>query len=543
MEEKILTPYMVWQDFNPVKEALEVSIIGSESTPDYKKIEYFFTSKNADDGKLRVFTQVFYKQGSTKKMPCVLFVQDYDGAIDMQMVKGFTDEGYAVVTFDYLGKKENKENCTVYPPSLEYGNIAKAGEHLTKATPNAKATCVYLWSKVGRRVISFIETMSFIDCDKIACIGNNNGADIMWQITAMDGRVKVGVPINNIGWKYAIQNENVLSDEAQRWVIGCANQSYVNLVRVPIFYAGGTNSNISNFDKLEETLHLLDRNQTEVKYCLSAGLGNQIEQSSFNTIIKFLNHIFFNKTDFAEKPTISYKVGEELEINVVIDDATVVSKVVLNISYNEQNPLQRNWEKEMLNCNFLGESTYRTQISSFMKTFYAFCNIYYKDGTMLSTSVITGELPKVLNSEVGSRILYEVKYGVSDFFAETNEFFIEDELVHIGSGVMELRGICTKKGALATHTINGMQFVPEDINLLQFDTFSNTATTFYVELLQDTEKYFCKLTLKQAEWCKFALSLQDFKDVNMIPMKNWKNIKKLSFRYAENVLFNNILWV
>ena len=55
--------------------------------------------------------------------------------------------------------------------------------------------------------------------------------------------------------------------------------------------------------------------------------------------------------------------------------------------------------------------------------------------------------------------------------------------------------------------------------------------------------YTAKVKLKKDKWQKCSLKLFDFKDQNLVPLKSWRDVKKLAFIDANGVLLNNIIWV
>ena len=45
------------------------------------------------------------------------------------------------------------------------------------------------------------------------------------------------------------------------------------------------------------------------------------------------------------------------------------------------------------------------------------------------------------------------------------------------------------------------------------------------------------------KWQRLNFSASDFKNADHVSLKSWKSVKKFQITGAENVLFNNILWI
>ena len=45
------------------------------------------------------------------------------------------------------------------------------------------------------------------------------------------------------------------------------------------------------------------------------------------------------------------------------------------------------------------------------------------------------------------------------------------------------------------------------------------------------------------EWQKIALSHSDFKTKDLVSLKDWNRVKKLSFVDINHALINNVIWI
>ena len=75
---------------------------------------------------------------------------------------------------------------------------------------SARETCWYEWVAVARYALTFLIEQN-PSVSKIGVIGIKNGANIAWQLAAVDDRVKCAVVMFGAGWS-AYKGINKFSD-------------------------------------------------------------------------------------------------------------------------------------------------------------------------------------------------------------------------------------------------------------------------------------------------------------------------------------------
>lgn len=552
MEIKTLTPLQLWQDFNPVKEPLNLNIIDFKTNNGYNYITYGYTIMTAHDGKVRGIAKSVYRAGAAN-LPVVMYIPDFEELIDLEKLLPLAEQGYACVTFDYTGESNQKDFFTSYPISLNYGNIRRAGEHLKSAKYGADNTSLFLWCKVARRTISLISELPYADASSIAGIAFNNGANILWQVAGIDGRFKGIIPIMNNGFSDfngndKDDNSQSFDEEATRWKIACSVPSYAKFITSAVLFIGTTNNETYPYDRLEETMRLLPCNSLKSNF-ICAGLSNNLYSGVKSTVIEWLDSNIRNKSTFADTPIIKLSIVDDNIVATVIADTKYndITDATIYVSYGDLIPCLRNWTAVNIGIGMDGTGKSRIKVYDPTIKINLFANITYKNDVSLSTVLATflpDELGRVKLNIKNNRIIFEKKLGANVFFSETKELFTSDKNIRFENGAMDISGITTAHGNMVCYNIGDVNNIDAD-TMLQFDSFSLESKTFTVLLIDGyMREYSLDITVNNIEeWSKFKLRPFDFKDNELIPLKDWSGVKVLKFINAENVLFNNILWV
>lgn len=111
MDYKIVTPMTLWQDFNPMKDPLEVVIGEVSCTEKYIAKEMTFTVETESDGKIRAYANVVIQKSGIA--PTVMFLPTGEAEIKkMSFFDTLIERGFNVITVDYGGisKKRRREN-------------------------------------------------------------------------------------------------------------------------------------------------------------------------------------------------------------------------------------------------------------------------------------------------------------------------------------------------------------------------------------------------------------------------------------------------
>ena len=182
---------------------------------------------------------------------------------------------------------------------------------------------------------------------------------------------------------------------------------------------------------------------------------------------------------------------------------------------------------------------------------FAYVTVNYKNGISLSSAqryISTPEDENIIRLPVKkTRIIFQPNMGIEGWLVEIVGSMFQFYEPQITKGPLDLFGITCERGDLTTYSIGEYRLKSVSQNLLQFDAYSPQKRNLYIEVCSGTYgkyvTYTAKVNLNTKSWTKYALKLSDFKDENFVPLKSWRDVKKLSFKETSGVLLTNIIWV
>lgn len=117
----------------------------------------------------------------------------------------------------------------------------------------------------------------------------------------------------------------------------------------------------------------------------------------------------------------------------------------------------------------------------------------------------------------------------------------------IQEGPLGISGITGSYGNLSTYAIGDYKYKSDNQNLLQFVAAPRDNRKLEVKIITSTqglyETYSTIVQLSGGVWTKCSLKISDFKTKDRIPLRDWGDIKKITFVDIKNTLINNIIWV
>ena len=129
METTLLSPVMLWRDFNAT-EPLKETIIGNETYRDFVYSDVYFSGRETSDGRVRVYGILAKNRLAGKKAnrSAILILPDADQSVNLETINIYVEQGYTVLMIDYRGEWDGVDNYTKYPESVAYANYKKAIE-------------------------------------------------------------------------------------------------------------------------------------------------------------------------------------------------------------------------------------------------------------------------------------------------------------------------------------------------------------------------------------------------------------------------------
>ncbi len=554
MEKKTLTPVQLWQDFDNYCTPLNVSIVGYEIVNNIAITEYYFTALTAEDGEIRVYAKSFCRPNSINN-PTIMFIDEFYPDDNIENVMHFIKLGYTVVSFDYRGIDAKSNLYTHYPNSLDYGNIKNSGEHFNTAKFGIENCSIFLWSKIARRVITFIESLSACDSSRIVSIAHNTGANILWQVAGTDHRLRAIVPVYNTGFSEFngnISNYSSLDVSAEaertRWVIGLAVPSYAKFVTCPVLFVGASNSRDYDILSLANTINMLpiDTYRAEI---ITIGTDKNLDFRARSSIVSLIGNILDDKENYTS-PTLTRSVSEGglfFDISADVRFSTVL-KAELHVSYGNAPSALMSWKTINVGMGMDGNGRASIKAFDLNEKITAMVTIVYSNNVILTTELDSfrpADISLGIKKSVkNNRILYERSLGTRAFYLKDKSLLIDPDTITLQSGPLDIVGITSSCKELVCYNIGDIKNKSVD-NALQIDCYTPESKTFTIKLT-DTNllDYFAIISITaNDEWIKLTLDAQNFKDNDSKPLRTWEFIKAFSFVDAENVIFNNIIWI
>ena len=561
MEMRLLTPTEIWEGFNPVKEGTETSIISSREKDNLITAEVFFTSEKTASGRVRVYAHISYDSRWRDARPALIILPSHDERrryddITASLVKA----GYVVCICDYLGRADENDESphTTYPAEYPYAAAPECFSHLYSITTTGRETPWFQWAKIARRAITMLSELRYVDAERIGLIGVDIGAQIAWQAAGMDGRVRALVPINGGGylWRRGTprfpggDRELPSGDEERAFSAGVGAETYAKFVSCPTYFIVSSNSSNTDVDRADDILALVPA-QSKV-LLIVRGSASQISVSAYDSLILWLKKNFAHDSAPISMPQISFRT-EEGQLYLHLKCKEKPQAVSAYYSAGETVSFARTWIP-LSAPQTVGEDEYVYRVPSLSPDdlTVAFATVRSADG-ILSSSRVAGVIPSekgVAPSEnqaaANPRIVYSGKMGTGVFWVTTEDFFLDESVLAVKKGPFDISGIGTSEGTLVLCRTSYDDFSCGKNAILQMDIYSPSEkeVTFTFVSYPDLTPYNCRVRLTGGDfWQKVKLSAADCKNENGRTLQKFGACKQLLISGAENVLFNNIVWI
>ena len=548
MESRYLTPVQLWQNFNPRRDPLRVSVLENTEKDGFIWRSLFFTALTDGDNELRAYARIVSPVNQKNKQKFILYIPDIKINYDLdEVIMDFASRDYTVAYVDLSGEG-NKH--TIYPGIFEYGKFALAKDNLHNCTPSAEASPMFLWARILRRFLSVVE--EYYPKMKPVCVAERGGNEILWQLVAFDSRIYGGMTIlgSGLGSFLGFNKPTIAENDynAHKWEMALSPQAYVKFTICPILIVTCANHESGEFDKLDNLVRLLPE-QSLCSTIVSNRLSKQITETSFASMWRWLEGRYSAKKELPKSPDLAFTVESgKLVIDVVPDETDKkVSKVSLYYSYDEPNPEYRNWHCIMGK----NETDYKftLAVSERDHELYTYANVQYRDGVEIASTPIKIDLDSLNITRrriTPIKLLYDTDMELS-FFAQTDDVVLRDGTCTIKKDKDGLPGVTVDKGILVSFSVNEKRKLSAE-GILQISAYSITEKTITIRLtILENDKY--KEYTAEAylsggfNWQKLKFQSDDFRDNKHIGLDNWDNLKKIEIINAEGVLFNNMLWV
>lgn len=557
MELKFLTPTLVWADYDPTSTPLETTILSNSQEDNFVRTEYCFTSETTASGRVRVNSLVYYDSRWVDQRPAIIVLPTLHNSVNLDTIcKGLVKIGYVAIMVDYANCTTVGTDRTSFPSELSYAEFPACESYMNDIKTSAKETPWVVWAKIARRAISFAKEHRLVLKERIGLMGFGTGGNISWITAGVDDRLKAVIPIDAGGYLWCRDRKRFgteaipKTDEESAFSTGVGAETYARTVKCPIFLVLSSNSDYFDIDRSGDIFTLVP---AENKHLLiSKNTNGQITSATLQCVETWLSKYLAHDNRIISNPTASFDVSEG-HIMLHLNTGSSPTNIQVYLSTGKDSSAVRSWS-EITDLQRIGTNNYLAKINIVDQDEYitAFANVTYTKGIQYSTPVIAilpskyGLTENVSIANSASRIIYNGSMGLGNFIVESDSFIIADDSLSVKNGPFNIKGISTNIGNLVLFR-SSYETLSEDKNIIfRFDAYSKESRTITVSLISLTNKetYSTDINLKGGEhWQAVSLDAQSFKNNKGKSLTRFSEINKFVFSGAENVIFNNILWV
>ncbi|NLT18616.1 MAG: hypothetical protein GXY10_04330 [Clostridiales bacterium] len=553
MEYKIVTPQTLWKDFDPYALDLEISLI-SDGRSDHLFSQYRFTALEQPDGKVRVAVEVLcpLEEVSNKT---ILVIGEYSKPTSRELLEDLVSNGYCVVSPDISGVSSFK---TEFPESLSFGEYWIAGDRLNRIVTTPYETNQFLYSRIIKRTIAFIEKMK--PDTELVILTLGDSSEIGMQVVGTGTEVLGLALFNGSGYReylsinrFGETSDLHLTEERMSWLSSAAAVAYAKNIKIPTLIAIGTNAKKTDIDRVRNLQGLFPENK--ITTIFSPGAGDFLDFPAYNSFKSWLSSVF-NGYPVPLRPELKIRINEESKIyfDIDCDPSSIIDSVTVYYNSGEYNHTLRDWRK--VKALSISYNEYIASPETYIETdpLFVFAEVKYTNGFVISSLVEHIELKDydVCPAEDTGRskkivVVYNTTEGIDKFVEEHNGQVLFGEGIFMTTTLSGAKGIASHTEGLKTYRFD-TSGIEDNSKILQIDLCSPEGIVAEVVLSCLIEKeifeYKANKQLKADNtlFIDYQFSIQDFKDSNMKPLTKWSTVKALAIK-GRNLVVGNILFI
>lgn len=543
MEIKFLTPVQLWQDFDCNREPLEISVAYNINIGNASVKGIYFTAVREGENSIRAFAEIIVPNTPSKK--AIIGVQ-IAGELDRsgEFYRNFTDKGYIIATVNLSGKADMGKDATIYSAGFSYASSEAGKPAKFLATPSAAASPVFLWARIVRRFISVLQYL--YPKAQPTIMGIKEAVDIIWPVAAMDSRVHAMISLLGKYPDSFRRDKGELDGNMERWEAAISAKANARFVTKPCLIVSSACAEDGDINRVSEVVAQIQEG-VPFSMTISAGLSTQIDQTTLNSMLKWIDNNYSTQKEFISTPELTAVPSPEaVSFELKAFKAKKASTAILYYAYNESNPEFRNWHA--VNMAHTSEDVWQAvmPVADCDSMVFAYAEVKYREGLSLASKelsiAVTGS-----KRIVKSHFLCDtsMEHG---FYADTSsaQLVLSDGTFMIDSSSDGIDGFTAKDGNIATNIVSETRKY-NPAGLFQIGVYSAQKVNVQIMLHKQEDDgiltYTAIAEVSGGEWQNLSLSCDDFKTSERIPMKDWDNLLRLTLLSVKGVLFNNMLWV
>ncbi len=549
MTDTILTPITLWQGFDdslPLKDVIIKTIPFTSADFNY----LYFSGRQTATGRVRIYGLYAKQKGESRGS--ILILPDAKDTVDQEIVLNFVNLGYDVLSVDFRGETEEGKDYTKYPSDVDYANYLKCDRSFNFVDNTAKETCWYEWTSIARYAVSFLKTKN--PNKKIGVLGIRQGANVLWQLSAMDKRVDASIFLFGGGWLaykdlFKLEGNNIeIDDERTKFLAGIDAQAYAQYVTCPILFL--TTTNCDEFDS-ERAMDTVSRISDDSD-CYVNLITNAKSVLDFNSLknceLFFSKYVGGGKVNLGQ-PKMEIDIeGEDVIFTVSATKKADIHSINVFTSFNDVSPKERIWYNVINHTqNKSGVYKFNQRILGECSTVIAFAVVKYNNGFTVSTGYLYKKA-NVNTSSIYPSVIFSSTKMPSNFIVEDikteliGNVFTDDKLYVLKEGPSGIFGI-SSENTLTSYAVRKIASRLNDDSFVKFDSYFKVNDTLTVTIKTKSNKeYFYVLPVKSSEaWQNIQLPFSDFKSENGKSIKDLTEINSISISSMGTLMINNFI--
>jgi len=549
----IVTPQMLWADFNFRQEPLDVRKISSkEFKKDILATHLYFNGLKKNDGVIRIFATLYSANNSHDLIIVFLDVYTRTESFDPSL---YLDNGFSVLVVDYSGISDSKRLATIFPQSLAFAN-AFFYKDAVNETNELENSSWYVWQTIALRSVYLAESLNF---KHIFMLGYGHGGEqvyktacfpfeTMSQISFFDSKNANDEPISQIrpiiNGGATIFTSGIIEPKDLQFKAALDSSSYAKDAKCPILMQ--LTSNESGLDEMNDLF--------SQSLSLSSGGRISIVERTNRTLdnLRINNPLLFFKSIIDEKtiPTTPHILlngsQNKLYCRLTVDCPDEIMTAALFAAHIQPNSAYRNWRTIEIQKVDNSEYLAAIPIINAEKPVYIFTSVLYSSGISLS-SPMSVVIPKLFNISLKpppiSRRIYDTEFGLCEWLDLSAS--AQSDTLSLQKGAFGLEGIVSKSNNLTTFRLADPQFIGPQTANLQCLVYSKNAQkiSFLITSSFNRETYLFETDITpQKGWTKIILKPADFKSSSG-NLSGWSDILTFTISSDKELLLNSMLWV
>ncbi|MDR2202433.1 MAG: hypothetical protein LBP26_06740 [Clostridiales bacterium] len=524
----VITAQQLWRDYDRKQLPLSASeILTREGYGCVEKYVYY-NGEAGTDGCTRIFAKLYLPKNAAA---AVVVMDDVQNGVESFDPLPFLKKNLAVIVPDYAGETDRHERFTIYPRSLGYANYFRDPACVRAVPESVKRSCRYVWTTVALRSVTLAESLGFA---KIAVFGSREGGHQIYKTAIIENAVSCG----------AVMYSGTIIDEPETpdnvflsYKAALDNAGYCPHLKAPILIQTPSNEQNSSLDYMSGLYAGAAAGKAFLSIAPRAVDG--IEEERIEQTALFFERVF-DGVPMPGAPTVKARGSDgSLYIDAAVDSGQEIAAVELFVARAQTVGAYRNWRSQQKEKVGTDEYLSRVEVFSASLPVYAFVNVVYKSGIILSSevlSVIPAALGVKASPLVQKRLVYDQSGGVTEWVGK--------ELA-LAPGPFAILGVTSADNRLSTFALADERYKGGPGLSLQLTAYSfiEQSLTFSVTSSRGFTRFECERKLSPGDnWQKLTFSHSDFRSQFGTP-DGWNEVIIFEIKGGSKFLINSMLWI